>query len=123
MSMEDGGPITAARVVRHLGELSHQLGEITEKLNQADVEAVHARENHTQAYWRAFLSAEGSMDIRRGQATLDTEDSRLAAEAAEATVRGYKRQVDTLRARIDIGRSYSATLRAEAGLAASGSTP
>jgi hypothetical protein len=63
------------------------------------------------------------MDVRKHQSIADTHAERLAAETAEALVRGLRRQIDSTRIRVDIGRSLGAALRAEIGLAGAGSAP
>lgn len=57
--------------------------------------------------------AELSKDL--DQLEIDAVNSRegLVAETAEALVRGRKRQLDSLKIRIDVGRSAAAALRAE----------
>src|SRR6476620_11421037 len=96
--------------------ISEELTELSKDLDQLEVDAVNAREDYTLAYAQAFLSAEGAMDVRRYQATVDTAATRLVAETAEALVRGRKRQIDTLKVRIDVARYAAAALRAEISL-------
>lgn len=108
--------LTPNGVVSGLLKLSQELAELAKDLDNLEADAVNAREDHTLAYARAFLSSEGAMELRKHQATVDTHHERLAAETAEALVRGRKRQIDTLRVRIDVGRSAAAALRAEMSL-------
>lgn len=123
MSTPDHEPITAASIARHLATLSRQLEDLTEQTNQAEIDAVNLREDHTAARSKAFLAAEGAMDMRNHQSIVETSETRLAAELAEAHVKGLRRRIDTVRIRVDIGRSYGAALRAETGLAGTGATP
>lgn len=106
--------LTPNEVVLQLLELSRRLGQISDSMDQVEEEAVNAREDYTMAHSKAFLAAEGPMDIRKHKAIEATHVERVAAELAEAKVRGTKRQIDTLKVRIDIGRSASAAVRAEA---------
>ncbi|MFF0546915.1 hypothetical protein ACFYTF_29170 [Nocardia thailandica] len=113
-------PHTPNEVVLQLTELSRQLAEATVALNKADDDAVQAREAAKLAEAKAFLSAEGSVDARKAQAIEATHEVRLAAEVADALVRGHQRTVRTLQTRIDVGRTLSATVRSEISLAGSG---
>lgn len=113
-------PLNAHDIATTLGERSHELGKLVDELDAAERDAVNRREDYTLAYSRAFLSAEGSMDIRRHTATVETHDARIAAELAETAVRGLRRRVDTIRTRIDIGRSLGAAVRAEVSLGGMG---
>lgn len=108
--------LTPNSVVSGLLELSRELAELSKGLDDLEVDAVNCREDYTLALSKAFLSAEGPMDIRKHQSISDTHAERLAAETMEALVRGRKRQIDSLKVRIDVGRSAAAALRAEIDL-------
>lgn len=109
--------ITPNQVVSGLLELARQLAELSKDLDQIEIDAVNAREDLTLASAKAFLSAQGPVDVRKNEAIVATHHERLTAETAEALVRGRKRQLDTLKIRIDVGRSAAAALRAEMALA------
>lgn len=113
-------PSTPNAVVLHLSTLARQLEEVTNALNEADDAAVQAREVAKLAEAKAFLSAEGSVDARKAMAVNATHEQRLAAEVADALVRGLQRTSRTLQTRIDVGRTMSATVRKEIDLAGSG---
>ncbi|MFC4124890.1 hypothetical protein [Nocardia rhizosphaerae] len=113
-------PATPNEAVLHLAELARQLDQVTRELNEADVAAVNARETAKLAEAQAFLRAEGSVDARKAMAVNATHEVRLAAEVADALVRGLQRTSRTLQTRIDVGRTFSATVRSEIGLAGSG---
>ncbi|MCM6776248.1 hypothetical protein NDR87_18860 [Nocardia sp. CDC159] len=113
-------PQNANDVVLQLSRLSRELDERTKDLNEADVAAVNAREAAKLAEAQEFLKAEGSVDARKCKAIVATPELRLAAEVAEAGVRGLQRTIRTLQTRIDVGRTYGATIRSEAALAGSG---
>ena len=115
--------LTPNAVAKQLAKLAHQLDDLVAAIDDAEKRAVNAREDYTMSYAAAFLSAEGSMDIRRHLATERTHDTRLAAELAEQLVKGIRRQIESVRIRIDVGRSLGAALRAEASLAGSGYQP
>lgn len=113
-------PLTANDVAVHLAKLSRQLDELVQEIGRAEVGAVNAREDYTLALSKAFLRAEGPMDVRKHESIHATHAQRLAAELAEATVRGLRRQIDSTKLRVDVGRSLGAALRAEVSLAGSG---
>lgn len=110
-------PLTGASVAEHLAKLSRQLDELVSTIAAAEAVAVNAREDYTLAQAQSFLRAEGAMDIRKYASIEATHDQRLAAEVAEATVRGLRRQIDSVKVRIDVGRSVGAAMRAEVSLA------
>jgi hypothetical protein len=93
--------LTPSLVASNLAKLARQLDDLVAAIDDAEVRAVNAREDYTMAYARAFLTSEGSMDVRRQLATEGTHDTRLAAELAEQLVKGIRRQIDSTRIRID----------------------
>lgn len=110
-------PLTANGIASQLASLSRQLDSLVREIGKAEVEAVNAREDHTLALSKAFLRAEGAMDVRKHISIEATHTERLAAELAEATVRGLRRSIDSVKVRIDVGRSVGAALRSEVSLA------
>lgn len=111
------GQLTANSVASQLSKLSRQLDELVQEIGQAEAAAVNAREDFTLAHSQAFLRAEGPMDVRKHLAIEATHGQRLAAETAEAVVRGLRRQIDSVKVRIDVGRSVGAVVRSEISLA------
>ena len=113
-------PLTANEVAQQMLKFSRELGDVTARLDQADREAVNAREDYTLAYAREFLQADGSMEVRKQVAIERTHEQRLRAESADLVVRGLRRQIDTLKTRIEVGRSHGAAIKAEMAFAGSG---
>lgn len=113
-------PLTAAGVAEHLATLSRKLDQLVGEIAEAETAAVNAREDFTLAHAQAFLRAEGAMDVRKYTAIEATHVQRIAAELAEAEVRGLRRSIESVRVRIDVGRSVGAAMRAEVSLAGSG---
>lgn len=111
------GPLTANDVALQLARLSRQLDDLVRQVGEAERRAVNAREDYTLALSQAFLKAEGPMDVRKHSSIESTHVQRLAAELAEAEVRGLRRQIDSVRIRIDVGRSVGAAVRSEMSLA------
>lgn len=116
------GPVqlTAAGVSEHLAALGRELDRLIKQIAEAETAAVNAREDFTLAHAQAFLRAEGAMDVRKYTAIEATHVQRIAAELAEAEVRGLRRSIESVRVRIDVGRSVGAAMRAEVSLAGSG---
>lgn len=110
------GDLTPNTVVQGLLGLARELAELSKDLDKIEADAVNAREDFTLAHAKAYLSAEGPVETRKAIAITETHAERLAAELAEALVKGRKRQLDSLRVRIDVGRSAAAALRAEMDL-------
>jgi hypothetical protein len=108
--------LTPTSVVQGLLNLARELAELSKDLDQLEIDAVNSREDLTLANAKSFLSADGPVETRKAIAITETHQERLVAETAEALVRGRKRQLDTLRVRIDVGRSAAAALRAEMSL-------
>lgn len=119
----DEPPLTSTNIAHQLAKLARQLDELMDELKQAEKDAIYAREAHTTAYDKAFMAADGAMELRKHQASLDSSEQRVAAELATAQVRDLKQRVESVRLRVEIGRSLNAALRAETGLAGSGGTP
>jgi hypothetical protein len=105
--------LTPNSVAKQLAQLARQLDDLVAAIDDAEKRAVNAREDFTMSYAAAFLSSEGSMDIRRHLATERTHDTRLAAELAEQLVKGIRRQIDSIKLRVEVGRTLAATLRSE----------
>jgi hypothetical protein len=114
------GQLTSNDVAQQLAGLARQLDALVKQLDGAEREAVNRREDYTLALAKAFLSAEGAMDVRKHRSIEATHSERLQAELAEATVRGLRRSIDTVKIRIDVGRSVGAAIRSEINLAGIG---
>lgn len=110
-------PMTSSDVAMQLARLARTLDALITSIGQAETDAVNRREDYTLALSKAFLRAEGPMDVRKHQSIADTYAERLAAETAEALVRGLRRQIDSVKIRIDVGRSVNAAIRTEMNLA------
>lgn len=106
--------ITPTTAVLELTRLSRQLDEAGFKIRNAEKDAVRKRHEFTVEFQKAFLMAEGSIQARQAQATLDTAQLRVEAELAEAEVRILKSDIRVLETRIEVGRSVVGVLRAEA---------
>lgn len=104
-------PVNAA--ASHLGKRLDELQQIVAALRDAEQKAITARQDANLAEWTAFLAAEGAMELRKITARQAAADLAFAADNAEAEVRHLLRQMKLAQARVDVGRTYSADLRAE----------
>lgn len=97
------GRATVDAVARQLGELGKELSGVVQALESQDMAATLARLRYEAAYSRAFLAADGAMDVRKHAATVATLDDREAAEVLESGVRSMQRRLKEIGTRIDIG--------------------
>jgi hypothetical protein len=105
--------LTGASIAKHLSELGRQLDVTVEMLRDADLDAAQKRSAADTAESKAFVDAEGPMDIRRHLARLEASSKEYDAVVAEALVRHLRRSLSSLEVRIEIGRSLGAIARAE----------
>lgn len=115
--------VTLTDIAARLADLSRQLDKATGDADALDRKAVTSRHAYEVAFSRAFLSAEGSMDVRKHKAVLETEERKLDAEIDDQVLRACRARIATIKVQIDTGRSLSAAVRAEVSLAGSGITP
>jgi hypothetical protein len=106
-------PLNAQSIVRQLSQLGRELDTTVEMLKAADLDAVEKRHAADIAESRAFVNAEGSVDLRKHTARLRADTYEQEALVAEALVRHLRQRVRALETRIDTGRSMGAALRAE----------
>ena len=116
MSREPRNEIDPNQVVLNLLSLSREMQKLSDELDGLEENAVRRKEAYTLAYAKTFLGADGAVEIRKQHTLLETHQERLDADLAETLVRAHKRKIDTLRVRIDVGRSAAALVRAEAEL-------
>lgn len=105
--------LTADSVGAQLSRLGQELDQLVAALGDQEIVAIKARSlaQHTEA--RAYLGAEGPVEERKREAYLYAEEALQEADIAEAVVRHLKAKIRATEARIDIGRTLGATVRAE----------
>jgi len=116
-------PPDLGQIAERLGQLSRDLDKATDSAEKLDRDAVEARHGSEIAFARAFLSADGAVDVRKQKSVLATDAQKLNAEISDAQLRACKARIATIKVQIDTGRSLGAALRAEVSLAGSGYTP
>lgn len=104
---------TPREVAVQLAGIGRDLDHKTAEIAALDEEAVRARVAFEKEYARAFINADGAMDVRKQLAVLATEVHKLEAELADVKLRAAKEAIRTLRDRLDIGRSLNAAVRSE----------
>jgi len=107
--------LTPQQVIDTLTKISKDIDETTAEIAVLDEQAVRARALHKTNYARAFLNAEGAMDIRKYTADLETGDSYLGLELSEQKLRAAVGQIKALRDRLEVGRSLGPLIRLEWG--------
>lgn len=106
-------PATANEVVRNLAELTRELRDKTSAYRTAEHDAAMKRHAADLAEARAFLAADGSVEFRKNTAKVAADRQEGDALVAEALVRILKAEIRSIETRIDVGRTFGATVRAE----------
>lgn len=102
---------------RLLGQRLAELDAVITALHAAEKVEADAVQDADDAEYAALLASEAtSEDRRKADARLRTADMRRAARHAAADARNLARRVKLAHARVDVGRTYSADLRAEASV-------
>lgn len=105
--------LTPNEVVIALSKLGSELDATVTALKAAEMDAAIKRHEADQAESRAFVAADGSMELRKHIARLAAAHQEQEAVVAEAVCRYLKTRIRAIEVRVDIGRSYSAAVRAE----------
>ena len=110
--------ITPTSAMQEMCRLSRQLDAEGAKIRGLTLDAVRKRHTHTVAFAKALVSADGSnAEIRKAQATLETEALLLDAELAEAELSIVRSDIrDILQTRVEVGRSVFSFVKSEAAL-------
>jgi hypothetical protein len=115
-------PNDLGRITERLAMLARALDEQTDSAEVLDRAAVEERHTYEIAFAKAFLTADGAMDIRKQKAVLATDHEKLAAEIADQKLRACKARIATIKVQIDTGRSLGAALKADMAFHGSGFT-
>lgn len=105
--------LTANDIVLQLSELGRELDAAVTTLKGAELDAVKKRHAADLAESRAFVNASGPVDQRRHLARIAAAGEQEQAVVAEAVLRYLRARIRAIDTRIEIGRSYGATVRAE----------
>lgn len=103
-------PAIVAETLSGIGRELDTMPAVIETLDETEVRAQHAAK---QAYRRAFMEAQGAMDLRKVVADDAASGLQLEADLAGVALRAARTQIAVLRDRLDVGRSLSALVRLE----------
>jgi uncharacterized protein YutE (UPF0331/DUF86 family) len=106
-------PATANQVVANLSALTEELRRTVSSFRIAERDAAEKRHAADMVESRAFLSADGAMDLRKHIARVAADRAENDALVAEALVRVLRAEIRSIETRIEVGRTYGATVRAE----------
>ena len=107
--------LTPEALISTLSQISKDIDETTKELVALDRNAVEARAAYRVAFARVFLNTEGSIELRKRLAEIETQSDYLRAEIAEQELRAAGHSIRALRDRLDVGRSLNALARMEWG--------
>jgi hypothetical protein len=105
--------LTSNEVVVQLSRLGTELDGVVAALKEAEQDAVRKRHEADMAESRAFVGADGAMEMRKHLARIAADKFEGDALVAEAVVRYLRQRINAISTRIEIGRSYGAAVRAE----------
>lgn len=106
-------PANAHEVVRNLSRLTEDLRATVAAFRAAERDAAEKRHAADMIESRAFLNADGAMDVRKHTARVTADEAEGNALVAEALVRVLRAEIRSIETRIDVGRTYGASIRAE----------
>ena len=105
--------MTPNDVVKILIGLGEQQRTLQNEIRDLDEAYVRTKAEYDTAAARAFLRAEGTVDVRKSQSVIDTADAKLLTELAAVRHRAAVNYERYLKNQIDTHRTISATVRSE----------
>jgi hypothetical protein len=112
--------LTPNGIAANLIQLSYELDDLVKEYRGLGEGAADAKREAEVAYAKAYMSAAGTVEERRQAAIEAAVDARFIADLAERKVSGCREAIRAVHARIEVGRTLSATTRDEMRLAGSG---
>jgi len=112
-----------AAIGRRMDELDAAMDAAIKEYGRLGEAAAQAASDEETAYAKAFLGAEGSMDIRKQLALLQTVNERFIRRVADHQVKVQEKVLYRLHDLVDMTRSKGANIRKEIELAQSGGRP
>ena len=111
--LPDGPPMTPNQISAFLIELGRQLDALVHEYRDLGDAAAEAKRDAELAYAREYMRAEGTVEDRRQAAIQAAIDQRYTAELMDRKVSGCREAIRAVHARIEVGRTLSATTRDE----------
>jgi hypothetical protein len=108
------GQVTPNDIAKHMWALGRELEAVTAELKELDDKSVRAKRALVLAKERAMLSSTREYQYeKKAEALIASAEEALAADLAASAVRVARAKIASIRERIEIGRTASATLREE----------
>lgn len=115
---QSGAPMTPNQIAAFLIELGRTLDRLVREYGDLGDGAAEAKRDAEVAYAKAFMEADGStIEERKQAALLASADARYMADLADRKVAACREAIRAVHARIEVGRTLSATTRDEMKLA------
>lgn len=105
--------LTPNQIAQGLVDLCRDLDALVKEYKQLGHKAAEAKRAFEVRYARAYLETVGPVEERKQAALLESADQRFQADLAEREVSGCKEALRAIHARIEVGRTLSATTRDE----------
>lgn len=105
--------MTPRTLLDNLGSLSRRLDDAQADLAKAEDEAARSKHAADLTDAKAFLAAEGAVEVRKRKAFVETETHHLTAAVAEAGVKAARSALAVLRTKIDVGRTLVSAAKSE----------
>jgi hypothetical protein len=107
-------PATAQEVVHNLAQLTEELRRTVTAYRYAERDSAEKRHAADMVEARAFLSSEEkTVEAKKYAARESADHAENEALVAEALVRVLRAEIRAIDTRIEVGRTYGATVRAE----------
>ncbi len=105
--------LTPNQIAQGLIDLCRDLDALVKEYKGLGAKASAAKRAAEVAYARAFMEAVGPVEERRQTALQNASEERFQSDLAEREVAGCKEALRAIHARIEVGRTLSATTRDE----------
>ncbi|MGA4989962.1 hypothetical protein [Nonomuraea bangladeshensis] len=105
--------LTPNQIAQGLVDLCRDLDALVKEYKHLGAKSAEAKRAAEVAYARAFMQAEGPVEERRQTALQAAPEQRFQSDLAERELAGCKEALRAIHARIEVGRTLSATTRDE----------
>lgn len=105
--------LTPNEIAANLVQLTRDLDALVREYRGLGSKAAEAKRASEVAYARAYLGTAGPVEERKQRALFEAAEQRFQADVAAHEVSACKEAIRAIGARIDVGRTLSATTRDE----------
>lgn len=105
--------LTPNQIAQGLIDLCRDLDSLVKEYKELGAKSANAKRTFEVAYARAYLNTGGPVEERKQKAVFEAAEERFQADVAAHEVTACKEALRALHARIDVGRTLSATTRDE----------